>query len=170
MRSLWLLTIVFLTSCSTPNCPTITTCFPPSEDCVPGIVSQISHATNQVLIAIYYFTSDPIRDALIAAHERGVHVSVIMDKSQESLAGSEVNALSGAGITVWIDGKHPIFHDKYFVIDKAVVISGSMNLTNAGRRENAENVVFIHDRAVAQRYYDNWLSHREHAKALVIVR
>jgi phosphatidylserine/phosphatidylglycerophosphate/cardiolipin synthase-like enzyme len=49
------------------------------------------------------------------------------------------------------------------VIDDATVITGSFNFTKAAEKHNAENLLIIHDPALAASYTENWNKHLEHS-------
>jgi phosphatidylserine/phosphatidylglycerophosphate/cardiolipin synthase-like enzyme len=52
-----------------------------------ALLSRINGAQNSISIAIYDFNRDSLRDALIAAHQRGVTVRVITDdEARENIA------------------------------------------------------------------------------------
>ena len=131
-------------------------CFTPGEDCAGQIVSELDAAKTTVLVQAYSFTSAPIAKALVDAHERGVDVRVILDKSQRTERYSAATFLRNAGVPVWIDDRVAIAHSKVMVIDGATVITGSFNFTKAAQERNAENVLIIHDRKLADRYATNW--------------
>jgi len=59
-------------------------CFSPDGGCTTAIVDQIDNAKSKILIQAYSFTSMPIAKALLNAHKRGVHVEIILDKSNRS--------------------------------------------------------------------------------------
>ena len=65
---------------------------------------------------------------------------------------------------VWIDAQHAIAHNKIMVIDDATVITGSFNFTKAAEEHNAENLLIIHDPALAARYTENWNQHLGHSQ------
>ena len=97
----------------------------------------------------YSFTSKPIAAALDRAEARGVVVHVILDKSnlkETTYADAEVVR---HGISVLVDAKHSIAHNKIIVIDGQVAITGSFNFTMQAENSNAENLLVIHDRALA---------------------
>ena len=136
-------------------------CFTPGQDCTSLIVDEIGVARRSILVQAYSFTSPPILAALKAAHLRGVEVKVIVDKSsagpRKSGAGySAATYLRNAGVRVWVDFKVAIAHNKVMVIDNATVITGSFNFTVAAQSHNAENLVVIEDRALAEKYRGNW--------------
>lgn len=121
------------------------------------VIRAISSAQQEILVAAYSFTSKPIASALLAAHQRGVVVRVVLDKSQRSEKYSAATFLSNQGIALRIDEKHAIQHNKYLVIDGHSVELGSFNYSRAAAERNAENVVVLWNQPeVAQRYRADW--------------
>ncbi len=68
------------------------------------------------------------------------------------------------GIPVRIDDKHAIAHNKVIIIDGEVVITGSFNCTKSAEQSNAENLLIIRDKALAQKYTKNWEAHAQHSE------
>jgi phosphatidylserine/phosphatidylglycerophosphate/cardiolipin synthase-like enzyme len=139
-------------------------CFSPRGGCTENIVEQINVAKSEILVQAYSFTSAPIAKALTNAFKRGVKVQVILDKSQKSEKYTSATFISNAGIPTYIDDKHAIAHNKIMVIDRETVITGSFNFTKAAEEKNAENVLVIKSKELAQMYLDNWMKHREHSE------
>jgi phosphatidylserine/phosphatidylglycerophosphate/cardiolipin synthase-like enzyme len=50
------------------------------------------------------------------------------------------------------------------VIDGETVITGSFNFTKAAEENNAENLLVIHDKKLAERYMENWQEHERHSE------
>ena len=121
-------------------------------------------AKTTVLVQAYSFTSEPIAQALVSAHQRGVHVEVILDKSQRTENDTKASLVVNAGIPVFIDAAHAIAHNKVMVIDGETVITGSFNFTKAAEERNAENLLVLHDTALAAKYSANWQRHRAHSQ------
>jgi phosphatidylserine/phosphatidylglycerophosphate/cardiolipin synthase-like enzyme len=94
-------------------------------------INALDHATNNVLVQAYSFTSAPIANALVDAHKRGVNVQVILDKSQRTEKYSSADFVARAGIPTFIDAKHAIAHNKIMVIDGYEILTGSFNFTKA---------------------------------------
>jgi len=138
--------------------------FSPKGGCTEAVVNNLGRAEKYVLVQAYSFTSEPIADALIAAHQRGVKVKVLLDKSQRRGRGSKLNLLVKAGIPVSIDQKHAIAHNKVMIIDGVTVLTGSFNFTTAAEDKNAENLLVLHDKVVAKKYRDNWNNHSKHSE------
>lgn len=142
----------------------LSACFTPNDDCQTEIVTRISRAQREIRVQAYSFTSAPIAKALIDAHKRGVDVQVILDRSRKTERYSEAAFLNNNGIPVFIDQCCAIAHNKLMVIDRTLVITGSFNFTRAAQERNAENVLFVEDTELAQRYLNNWIRHASTSK------
>ena len=44
------------------------------------------------------------------------------------------------------------------------MITGSFNFTKAAEENNAENLLVIHDKKLAERYTKNWQEHEKHSE------
>lgn len=139
-------------------------CFTPPENCTDRINETIREARRSIHVQAYSFTSAPIAKALLQAHKRGVRVEVILDKSNRKDKYSTADFLSNQGIPAFIDDAHAIAHNKVMIIDGEIVITGSFNFTKAAEERNAENVLLVRDKMLADRYLANWEIHRKHAE------
>ena len=50
------------------------------------------------------------------------------------------------------------------IIDGETVITGSFNFTKAAEEKNAENLLVIQDKNLAERYTENWQEHAQHSE------
>src|SRR3989441_4900542 len=141
--------------------------FSPKGGATAAIVATLAKAKDSILVQAYSFTSVPLAKALVEAHGRGVNVQVVLDKSQRTEKYSSADFLAHAGIPVKIDAAHAIAHNKVMVIDDDTVITGSFNFTRAAEQQNAENLLIIHDPALAARYIANWQAHAQHSESYV---
>jgi len=139
--------------------------FSPHGGCTEAIIRELNKAKSPILVQAFSFTSAPIAKALLNAHKRGVKVEVILDKSQRTQKYSSATFLYNQGIPVKIDAQHAIAHNKVVVIDGETVITGSFNFTKAAEENNAENLLVIHDKKLAERYIKNWQEHEKHSDA-----
>jgi len=144
--------------------PAVEVYFPPHGGCTDAIIKELNQAKNTVLVQAYSFTSAPLAKALLNVHKRGVKVEVILDKSQRTDQYSSATFFFNAGILVKIDAQHAIAHNKVMVIDGETVITGSFNFTKAAEENNAENLLIIHDKKLAERYTRNWQEHAQHSE------
>lgn len=114
------------------------------------LAAAIDRAADRVELAAYDLTLWSVRDALIRAHQRGVQVRVVLESSH--LDRPEVLDLLAAGIEVRGDGRPPLMHDKFLVIDDQQVWTGSMNFTVSGTYSNNNNLVQIISAELSARY------------------
>jgi phosphatidylserine/phosphatidylglycerophosphate/cardiolipin synthase-like enzyme len=144
--------------------PPIDVYFSPKGGATDAVVRSLEQAKNTVFVQAYSFTSKAIAEALLAARRRGVVVHVILDKSVLGDHYSEADFLANSGISVLIDARHQIAHNKIMIIDGETVITGSFNFTRQAEEHNAENLLVIHDHNLAQRYLANWHDHEAHSE------
>ena len=85
-------------------------------------------------------------------------------QSQKTAQYSEADFLVNMGIPTLIDAKHAIAHNKIIVIDGATVITGSFNFSKAAEESNAENLLVIRDKGLADKYTANWQAHAQHSE------
>ena len=138
-------------------------CFSPEGRCSNHILREIGQAKEEILAAVYALTSDELAWALIQARRRGLRVQVIVDrefdKENETSKGSflrqqqvPVRRISGAGKESR-QGKKGLMHQKFAVIDRSVVLTGSYNWTLSADKFNHENLLVFRDaRPLADEY------------------
>ncbi len=137
---------------------TIEVAFSPHNGATASIVRAINEAHDVILVEAYSFTSKEIAKALLNAKERGVKVSIILDKSQVGRKYSSATFFNNEGFILKIDSVHAIFHDKVMVIDNKNVITGSFNFTQAAENKNAENVLILRNNPqLAKLYTQDWI-------------
>jgi phosphatidylserine/phosphatidylglycerophosphate/cardiolipin synthase-like enzyme len=140
--------------------------FSPKGGCTEAVVAEIKRARREILVLAYSFTSKPIAEALIEAKKRGVHVDMVLDRSQEKEAYSELPMIEEHGLYPHIDAHHAIAHNKVMIIDKRTLITGSFNFTHQAEAENGENLLIIkgHGELIGQ-YRQNFSLHKSHSQA-----
>jgi phosphatidylserine/phosphatidylglycerophosphate/cardiolipin synthase-like enzyme len=144
--------------------PPIDVYFSPNGGATDAVVRALDAARQTVFVQAYSFTNKEIAKALLHAHQRGVVIHVILDKKDATEQYSEADFLANSGISVLIDGKHPIAHNKIMIIDGQTVITGSFNFTEQAEKHNAENLLVIDDAGLAERYLANWHDHEAHSE------
>lgn len=145
--------------------------FSPWDDAEGVIIKTLQQARQAIYVQAYIFTSQPLAQALIAAHQRGVKVEMLTDqKMLQKTWNGQIPRLAGAGIPVWLETRHAIAHNKLMLIDPlgphSAVITGSYNFTYSAQARNAENLLILRGNpALARAYFDNWQRHRADAAA-----
>ncbi len=115
-----------------------------------SLADAILEAKTSVDIAAQYLDLWSIRDALIEAHKKGVTVRMITESNY--LNESETLELIEAGIPVLGDRREGLMHNKFVVIDRNEVWTGSMNFSVNGAYRNDNNLIRMHSTAMAENY------------------
>ncbi len=140
--------------------------FSPQDRVGDRIVAEIDQAKKSVRVQAYSFTSSKIEAALERAKERGAEVTVILDSAWRGMSPTVAMLLERAEILTLVDSAHAIAHNKIIIIDDAVVLTGSYNLSAAAERRNAENMVKLTHGTVAELYVKNFDEHAKHSTPL----
>ena len=145
--------------------PSVEVHFSPKGGCTDTVVREITAARHEVLVQAYSFSSKPIAEALIAAKTRGVQVTVLLDKSNETEQYSDLPLFVEQGLAPLTDSHHAIAHNKVMIIDRKTVLTGSFNFTHQAEAENAENLLVIKgNTALAKAYRDHFAEHKGHCQ------
>ena len=100
--------------------------FSPKGGCAEAVIYWIGRANQSVHVLMYIFSLDSIADALVSAHNRGVEVRVVLDKSQSY---SRYGVLKAAGIEVRNDTNwEGILHDKIAIIERAIKSKSTLRI------------------------------------------
>ena len=129
--------------------------FCPEDDCELHVLETLEKAKDSIYFMTYSFTSDPIGDLLVEKASKGKEVKGIFEKQQIS-KWSEHSKLEKAGIPVKIDEQKYLLHNKIFIVDEKIVITGSYNPSKNANENNDENIVIIHDEAIASLYLEEF--------------
>lgn len=132
--------------------------FSPKQGATQLIIDTIEKAENSIFVAAYSFTSKPIAKALIRAHQNGIDVGVVVDKSQRTTRYSAYLELKKLGLPIRINSNYAIMHNKFMIVDAKILQTGSFNYSQAAENNNAENVLVISDNSmVVKQYTQKWL-------------
>lgn len=126
--------------------------FSPGKTAIFLILKNIKKAKIRINIAAYSFTSKSISHALLDAKNKGVFVRVVADYKSNGNRYTAVRYLANNGISVRLNKKYSIMHNKFMVIDDIIVETGSFNYTKNAASRNAENLIVLKDRKVAEKY------------------
>jgi len=141
--------------------------FSPNGGGTDLVIKVIHSAKTSIRVLAYSFTSAPIAKALVEAHQRGVDVQMVVDKSQKSEKYTSATFVANAGIPIRIDSKHAIAHNKVIIVDGHTVQQGSFNYTKAAEEKNGENVlVSWNNPELAEVYLKDWKRHWDHSDAV----
>jgi len=125
--------------------------FCPEDSCAARIKEELKKATESISFMAFSFTHAGIANILLLKHADGLAVRGVMEVRQIS-KDSQFQRLQFQGVDVLRDGNKNTMHHKVFIIDGKTVITGSMNPTKNGDERNDENILIIHDEAMAQQF------------------
>lgn len=126
-----------------------------------SIGAELTQALRQVkqriALALFGFNNVRLAEELAKLARNGVRVRLKVDaaKSMEKKTGGVVDFLKAAGVqvqTVAPDGRN---HNKFAVIDRKRVITGSYNWTLKAE-QNWENLLFLDCPELAEKYEREW--------------
>ncbi|MDH3442697.1 MAG: phospholipase D family protein [Deltaproteobacteria bacterium] len=130
-------------------------CFSPQGNCAGHIIREIEGAKKELLVAVYAFTSDELAVALAEAKKRGVAVQVVIDRDFDAriersrgkfLEAHKIPVRRVSGLKPNVQDSDPgLMHQKFAVIDRKKLFTGSYNWTQSAERINDENLLLFRD-------------------------
>ncbi|MHA7877307.1 MAG: phospholipase D family nuclease [Bacteroidota bacterium] len=144
----------------------IQVCFSPGGNCTQFVEQAIAKAQETILVQAYFFTSLPIANALIKAHQQGIAIHILIDRSQLKYPYTRIYYMAQKGIPVYVDKTLGIAHNKVMIIDDSYVLTGSFNWTKAAEHCNTENLLLIKDAKTNQAYKNAWHERARYAQQL----
>ncbi len=105
----------------------------------------IEAASETLDIAIFELNSGPIHAALAGAAERGLSVRIVADDDHglRDERNPHIRDLAELGIDVRDDSRTGLMHNKFAIIDRETVWTGSWNYTVNGTYRNNNNILTL---------------------------
>ena len=121
------------------------------------IVKEINNSKSSIDVALYGIGSqDEIFSALKNAKNRGVKIRAVVDISKKSGTYSDSEKFIQEFGAV-VDGVESLMHNKFFIFDNKLVMSGSTNISSTGVGGYNSNIsFFIDDLAIVRAYIDEF--------------
>ena len=127
--------------------------FSPDDKVAEHLLDLLRAAQRSIYFMAFSFTADDLADAILERAQKGVVVAGVMEEAQvKSNSGSDYDRFLQAGLDVRLDSNPRNMHHKVILIDGETVITGSYNFSNRAEKDNDENVVVIHDPAIADQF------------------
>lgn len=136
------------------------------------ISTELSQAESSIYIAVAWLTNRDLFNILVDKAKSGVTVQLLLSNDEinqnSSLDFSRLKIGNSVAYLVG-DGKSDLMHNKFCVIDRRVVITGSYNWSYKAEKNNHENIVIttddfeLADQFIAQfkQIRDNYFAHQE---------
>lgn len=152
MKKWKIILLYFLLLPSVVNAKEIEVGFSTTGTALDIILNAIYQAKRDIHVAAYSFTSKPVSLALLEAKKRGVNIKVVADKKANGNKYTAVTFLKNHQIETCLTDHYAIMHNKFMVIDTNTVQTGSFNYSASAAKRNAENVIVINNKDVANAY------------------
>ena len=131
----------------------ITTWFSPQDKASRyGLPALLARAKQQINVAVFFLTSKYLTADLMAAHQRGVKVRVVIDATAAKNGYTKHELLREVGIPVKIENWGGKMHMKTVSVDGQFLAAGSMNWTSAGEETNDENTLLLRSSRLASQF------------------
>lgn len=136
------------------------------------ISTELSQAESSIYIAVAWLTNRDLFNILVDKAKSGVTVQLLLSNDEinqnSSLDFSRLKIGNSVAYLVG-DGKSDLMHNKFCVIDRRVVMTGSYNWSYKAEKNNHENMVIttddfeLADQFIAQfkQIRDNYFAHQE---------
>jgi len=157
IKSVFFLTVFIASSCLPPVAdaeknPEIKVAF--GKNCEKMLIDEINQSKQEMLVAIYSITRKSITHAFVQAAQRGVNVLVKYDAQSYKWKGMQqaIGYMKKRGvqcISINMSGKYAKMHNKFTVIDRKRVLTGSYNYTTSASIWNYENLVLLDSTEIA---------------------
>jgi phosphatidylserine/phosphatidylglycerophosphate/cardiolipin synthase-like enzyme len=126
--------------------------FSPEDGVMDRLRAQVARADTSVHFMAFAYTDYTLAEVMMDRHDNGVEVQGIYEVRGANTEYAECNTLLGAGVDVRLDGNPYTFHHKVIIVDGSTLITGSFNYSDNATESNDENLLVIHDPAVASLY------------------
>ncbi|XP_075624215.1 mitochondrial cardiolipin hydrolase [Balearica regulorum gibbericeps] len=129
----------------------------PRGDCsLSRLLRRLLSARRSLEICLFAFSSPQLGRAVQLLHRRGVRVRVVTDAQYMGLQGSQIGRLRRAGIQVRHDRENGYMHHKFAIVDRRMLITGSLNWTTQAIQNNRENVLVVEDAEYVKPFLDEF--------------
>lgn len=117
-------------------------------DAVKVMIDMVDSANATIELAVMGFSHEPLVEAFVRAHDRGVVVTMAGDAGHVTNYGYE--RFRERHVPMTIGNLGHIMHDKFMVVDGRFVFASTANWTDSDLLQNSNNFVQIDSPAVAE--------------------
>lgn len=119
------------------------------------IIANLLQANSDIIIAMAWLTDNDIMKVLIDQVYKGINVEIIISDSEENFVNySYLGLFKNKGTIVWVSKtkEDSMMHNKFCVIDKINVLTGSYNWTYKACH-NLENLLIVRNNVILAEEY-----------------
>lgn len=121
------------------------------------LIKALKGASDEILVAVYWFTNEELFNLLCKKVRDGVSVSLIVhydSLNNDSNALNFQSFIDQGGKFYYSDFRNPM-HNKFCVIDRKIIINGSYNWTYYAESQNSENIILVTEEPVLTNSFIN---------------
>jgi phosphatidylserine/phosphatidylglycerophosphate/cardiolipin synthase-like enzyme len=136
--------------------------FSPTDETSLAIINALNTADVDLEFSLLIFTYFDLGTTVFNAQKRGAAVRGLVDQDTVATSASQINYLqkNNVNLKLFRAGGTAIYHHKLAIVDAKpaginsdpLVVTGSHNWTATAESKNDENILIIHDPAVANIY------------------
>ncbi|KFQ40488.1 Mitochondrial cardiolipin hydrolase, partial [Mesitornis unicolor] len=127
----------------------------PRRDCsLSRLLRRLLSARRSLEICLFAFSSPQLSHAVQLLHRRGVRGRIVTDAQYMGLQGSQIGHLRR--IQVRHDQESGYMHHKFAIVDRRMLITGSLNWTTEAIQQNRENVLVVEDAEYVKPFLDEF--------------
>ncbi|KAM4892229.1 mitochondrial cardiolipin hydrolase [Sylvia borin] len=129
---------------------------PSGDTALSRLVRRLLSARRSLDLCLFSFSCPQLARAVQLLHRRGVRVRLVTDAQYMGLHGSQIGRLRHAGIQVRHDQHSGYMHHKFAIVDRRMLITGSLNWTTQAIQSNRENVLVVEDAEYVKAFQDEF--------------
>jgi phosphatidylserine/phosphatidylglycerophosphate/cardiolipin synthase-like enzyme len=126
-------------------------CFSPDERCDLKLIRFVDSATTSLEIAIFDINLGTLVNHIIAQSKK-IPVRMVVDRKQSKTGRSAVPKLLEAGVKLRFGSQRGIMHNKFVIVDRKMMETGSFNQTHGAAFSNNENQIYLANPKVLEAY------------------
>jgi phosphatidylserine/phosphatidylglycerophosphate/cardiolipin synthase-like enzyme len=137
----------------------LATYFSPDDGVAAHVLEVLEAAQRSIYFMAFSFTRADFSEALLERAEAGVDVRGVFETRQIAAGGDQAWKLlteGGLAGSVRQDGNRYNLHNKVFIVDQAIVVTGSYNFSGNAEDSNDENLLIVHNPEIAAAYFAEW--------------
>lgn len=136
--------------------------FSPDDFVVSRLSQLLGEAQESIHFLAFAFASRELGTIIRDKAAEGIVVGGVLESdpiSRDQPNPSQLeewNLFQQAGLDVRLDGGPEVMNHKIIIIDGKIVMMGSYDFINRAENENDENVLIIHNEAIAQKFMEEF--------------
>jgi phosphatidylserine/phosphatidylglycerophosphate/cardiolipin synthase-like enzyme len=126
--------------------------FSPEDSIAPELVKRIRGARRSIAFMAFSLTLDEVAQAVLAQSRSLTVRGILEPKLAQASKASKALCGNNSHVELRLGSSPRFLHHDVFVLDEELVITGSTNFARHGMEVNDENILFIPDRSLANKY------------------